>query len=169
MGDKWGKKTSDFFLSDRGNTTAAVWLLLSILPLKPKLRWESWQISTVKLDGRFDIQYERVGDTEQQQHSHISKLCFSFPRWRGKIASWQNHQAGNQKQPKPNDGIGGIILFWLGLRKRAQHEIGKYSNRINKIPSEDRKIISLLHNTVHYFLRRSYISTWTLFFKRESY
>ena len=129
-------------------------------------RWESWQISTVKLDGRFDIQYERVGDTEQ--HSHISKLCFSFPRWRGKIASWQNHQAGNQKQQKPNDGIGGIILFWLGLRKRAQHEIGKYSNRINKIPSEDRKIISLLHNTVHYFLRRSYFSTWTLFL-RESY
>ena len=41
-------------------------------------RWESWQISTVKLDGRFDIQYERVGDTEVESHQQI--MLFFFPQ-----------------------------------------------------------------------------------------
>ena len=75
-------------------------------------RWESWQISTVKLDGRFDIQYERVGDTAE---SHQQIMLFFFPQHRMSEAAASGRE--KHKLTKPSAVVfTSMVLYFLVLR-----------------------------------------------------
>ena len=75
-------------------------------------RWESWQISTVKLDGRFDIQYERVGDTAE---SHQQIMLFFFPQHRMSEAAASGRE--KYKLTKPSAVFfTSMVLYILVLR-----------------------------------------------------
>lgn len=74
-------------------------------------RWESWQISTVKLDGRFDIQYERVGDTAE---SHQQIMLFFFPQHRMSEAAASGRE--KYKLTKPSAVVfTSMVLYFLRL------------------------------------------------------
>ena len=112
MGDKWGGKNSDFFpVTAKVVTPYGCCFLFYLWSIA---RWESWQISTVKLDGRFDIQYERVGDTAE---SHQQIMLFFFPQHRMSEAAASGRE--KYKLTKPSAVVfTSMVLYFLRLAIR---------------------------------------------------